>query len=129
MSFTDWDLWRHVAVLSHVNCRKAGKAAHSDAVIANAWQHRYMRPPFSPFTIVVNNIFYRLFVCVIVHRADVSTSLAVFVGLLGSMAGYPILDPLAGLLVAGLIVRQVRLNDCVFLPRGFVEQNIIWSAR
>jgi hypothetical protein len=29
------------------------------------------------------------------------------VGLIGSMMGYPILDPLAGLLVAGLIVRQV----------------------
>lgn len=40
-----------------------------------------------------------------------STSLAVFVGLIGSMMGYPILDPLAGLLVAGLIVRQV----------GFIE--------
>mmetsp|Transcript_60292 Transcript_60292/g.118599 ORF Transcript_60292/g.118599 Transcript_60292/m.118599 type:complete len:544 (+) Transcript_60292:56-1687(+) len=57
---------------------KAGKEAHSDAVIANAWQ----------------------------HRADVSTSAAVFVGLTGSMAGVPILDPLAGLLVAGLIVQQ-----------------------
>ena len=42
-------------------------------------------------------------------RADVSTSAAVFVGLIGSMAGYPLLDPLAGLLVAGLIVRQVNL--------------------
>lgn len=36
-----------------------------------------------------------------------STSAAVFVGLIGSMMGYPLLDPLAGLLVAGLIVRQV----------------------
>ena len=36
-----------------------------------------------------------------------STSLAVFAGLTGSMMGYPLLDPLAGLLVAGLIVRQV----------------------
>lgn len=39
-----------------------------------------------------------------------STSAAVFVGLIGSMMGYPLLDPLAGLLVAGLIVRQVRLQ-------------------
>jgi divalent metal cation (Fe/Co/Zn/Cd) transporter len=41
------------------------------------------------------------------HRADVSTSSAVFFGLIGSMLGYPLLDPLAGVLVAGVIVRQV----------------------
>lgn len=52
-----------------------------------------------------------LFLSSLVFRADVSTSLAVFVGLLGSMAGYPLLDPLAGLLVAGLIVRQVRTRN------------------
>ncbi|KAJ1432794.1 hypothetical protein B484DRAFT_447574 [Ochromonadaceae sp. CCMP2298] len=57
---------------------KAGQEAHSDAVVANAWQ----------------------------HRADVSISTAVFVGLIGSMAGYPILDPIAGTLVAGVIMRQ-----------------------
>ncbi len=48
------------------------------------------------------------------HRADVSTSSAVFVGLIGSMMGYPLLDPLAGILVAGVIVRQV----CVVLLVG-----------
>ena len=58
--------------------RKAGERANSAAVVANAWQ----------------------------HRADVSTSSAVFVGLVGSMMGYPLLDPLAGVLVAGVIVRQ-----------------------
>jgi divalent metal cation (Fe/Co/Zn/Cd) transporter len=62
--------------------RKAGEKANSAAVVANAWQ----------------------------HRADVSTSSAVFFGLIGSMLGYPLLDPLAGVLVAGVIVRQVRLK-------------------
>jgi divalent metal cation (Fe/Co/Zn/Cd) transporter len=46
----------------------------------------------------------------------VSTSAAVFVGLVGSMMGYPILDPLAGLLVAGLIVRQVRTLSVLLSP-------------
>lgn len=35
------------------------------------------------------------------------TSLAVFGGLLGSMAGFPLLDPFAALLVSGVIIRQV----------------------
>ena len=53
-------------------------------------------------------------------RADVSTSLAVFVGLIGSMMGYPLLDPLAGLLVAGLIVRQVRIRSLRLELGGFM---------
>lgn len=58
---------------------KAGNEANSSAVIANAWQ----------------------------HRSDANASIAVFVGLVGSMMGYPILDPAAGVLVAGLIIKQV----------------------
>ena len=34
-------------------------------------------------------------------------SAAVFAGLVGSYLGYPLLDPLAGICVAGVIVRQV----------------------
>lgn len=58
-----------------------------------------------------------LVMCCDCLRADVSTSAAVFVGLIGSMMGYPLLDPLAGLLVAGLIVRQVIIIDdvCVYV--------------
>jgi cation diffusion facilitator family transporter len=59
----------------------AGQKANSSAVIANAWQ----------------------------HRADVSTSIAVFAGLVGSMMGYPILDPVAGILVAGVIMKQAYI--------------------
>lgn len=57
---------------------KAGKKANSDAIIANAWQ----------------------------HRSDVFVSLSVFCGLAGSFAGLPVLDPLAGLLVSGVILKQ-----------------------
>ncbi len=59
--------------------RKVGSEANSSAVIANAWQ----------------------------HRSDANASIAVFIGLVGSMLGYPILDPAAGVLVAGLIIKQV----------------------
>lgn len=57
---------------------RAGERATSSAVIANAYQ----------------------------HRSDAIVSSAVCVGLIGKMYGYPILDPLAGLLVAGVIVKQ-----------------------
>lgn len=57
---------------------KAGLNANSSVVIANAYQ----------------------------HRSDVGTSSAVFIGLLGTAMGYPLLDPLAGLLVGGVIIKQ-----------------------
>lgn len=63
--------------LYHVTLR-AGRSANSDAVIANAYQ----------------------------HRADVLLSSAVLCGLVGSMMGVPVLDPLAGVIVAGVIIRQ-----------------------
>jgi divalent metal cation (Fe/Co/Zn/Cd) transporter len=40
-------------------------------------------------------------------RSDVFVSGAVFAGILGSFLGYPFLDPLAGLLVSGVILKQV----------------------
>lgn len=57
---------------------RAGQKANSDAIIANAWQ----------------------------HRSDVFVSISVFCGLAGSFAGLPVLDPLAGLLVSGVILKQ-----------------------
>lgn len=45
---------------------------------------------------------------VLQSRSDVSTSMAVFAGLIGSMMGYPILDPVAGILVAGVIIKQAH---------------------
>lgn len=57
---------------------KAGQLANSSTVMANAWQ----------------------------HRADAGVSSAVFAGLAGSMCGYPLLDPLAALMVAGVIMQQ-----------------------
>lgn len=70
-----------------LNFSRAGKRSQSDAVIANAYQ----------------------------HRADVLLSGAVLCGISGSMLGYPLLDPLAGLLVSGVIVYQgtVTVIDAV----------------
>eukprot|EP00981_Chlorochromonas_danica_P013619 scaffold6586_cov169-Ochromonas_danica.AAC.4 len=83
--------------------RKAGQRANSSAVIANAWQ----------------------------HRADVSTSSAVFIGLIGAMLGFPILDPIAGIMVAGLITHQSykivgdALKDLSDAPAGEKETNAL----
>jgi Cation efflux family len=41
------------------------------------------------------------------HRSDAMVSLAVLVALLGSMRGYPIMDPLCGVLVSAVIGKQV----------------------
>jgi divalent metal cation (Fe/Co/Zn/Cd) transporter len=73
--------------------RTAGKKANSAAVIANAWQ----------------------------HRSDAIISAAVLAGLMGSMLGYPILDPAAGVLVAGVILNQVKISlfDLVFYSLSF----------
>ena len=46
------------------------------------------------------------------HRSDAFVSLAVLVCLLAALNGYPILDPMAGILVAGVIVKQVTLSEC-----------------
>lgn len=55
---------------------KIGKLINSSAVIADAWH----------------------------HRSDAFSSIAALVGIVGAINGYPILDPLAGLFVAGLIL-------------------------
>ena len=39
------------------------------------------------------------------HRSDVYTSVVVLIGVFGAMAGYPVLDPLAGLLVSLVIIK------------------------
>lgn len=57
---------------------KAGESANSAAVIANAWQ----------------------------HRGDALISGAVFIGVFGVMSGYRLLDPIAALLVSGIILKQ-----------------------
>ena len=57
---------------------RIGKAIGSSSIMANAWQ----------------------------HRSDSFVSGAVLVGVTGSIMGFPILDPLAGLLVSGVIMKQ-----------------------
>ncbi len=56
---------------------KLGRRLRSQAVIANAWE----------------------------HRSDVLSSVAVLVGVAGARAGYPLLDPVAGLLVSVMVAR------------------------
>jgi cation diffusion facilitator family transporter len=40
------------------------------------------------------------------HRSDALSSMAAFIGIVGAIYGFPILDPLAGLVVAGLILKM-----------------------
>ena len=55
-----------------------GKSIRSDLLIANAWH----------------------------HRSDAGASLIVLFGLLGSMYGWPLLDPLAAVIIGGLIIKM-----------------------
>lgn len=57
---------------------KVGKLINSSAIIADAWH----------------------------HRSDAFSSIAALIGILGAIYGYPILDPLAGVVVAILILRM-----------------------
>ncbi|CAO3643602.1 unnamed protein product [Cunninghamella echinulata] len=57
---------------------KVGKSEHSDVLIANAWH----------------------------HRSDAFSSVIALVAIVGSHFGLPVLDPLGGLLVSGLIVQS-----------------------
>ncbi len=84
--------------------REAGQNANSHAVIANAWQHRFINS-------FLFDVFLSLFIIItflLLYRSDVFVSCAVFAGLSGSYMGYPFLDPLAGLLVSGVILKQVN---------------------
>jgi cation diffusion facilitator family transporter len=82
---------------------QAGTRATSSAVIANAYQ----------------------------HRSDAIVSAAVTIGLIGKMNGFAILDPLAGLLVAGVIVKQAyrtsidSLKDLSDIPADKTETNAL----
>ncbi len=51
------------------------------------------------------------------HRSDVYTSLGALVGIIGARMGYPLLDPLAGCLVGGIVVHSGLLT----LHRAFDE--------
>ena len=57
---------------------KIGRTIKSQAIIANAWD----------------------------HRSDVYSSVAALIGIAGAKLGFVMLDPLAGLIIAGLIVRM-----------------------
>jgi cation diffusion facilitator family transporter len=84
-----------------------GKLIHSELVIANAWH----------------------------HRSDAASSIIVLVGLIGSIAGYRFLDPIAAILVGLLIIKMgwtygwnsvKELVDTAVEPEMLVEiQNII----
>ncbi len=40
------------------------------------------------------------------HRSDVLSSIVAFVGIVGAKMGYPLMDPLAGIVVAGFIIKM-----------------------
>lgn len=57
---------------------KVGRRVNSQAIIANAWD----------------------------HRSDVYSSIAALIGIVGAKLGLVFLDPVAGLVIAGLIIRM-----------------------
>ena len=65
---------------------RIGKKQNSRILIANAWH----------------------------HRTDAISSIAALIGILGAILGFPLLDPIAGFLVAGLIIKSgidISVND------------------
>src|SRR6056297_1530062 len=40
------------------------------------------------------------------HRSDVFATIATFIGILGARMGYPILDPIAGIIISGFIAKM-----------------------
>jgi divalent metal cation (Fe/Co/Zn/Cd) transporter len=83
--------------------RKAGQEARSSVVITNAYQHRYETLKVA----IIYNCPCTLTISMNVPRADVGGSLAVLCGIMGTLYGYPLFDPLAGILVSGMIAKQV----------------------
>lgn len=66
-----------------VSCfSRAGESANSAAVVANAWQ----------------------------HRSDAAISSAVLFGLLFSAGGFPLMDPIMGVLVSVVVVKQAFIT-------------------
>jgi cation diffusion facilitator family transporter len=57
--------------------RAAGETTHSPSLIANAWH----------------------------HRSDALSSIAALIGIGGAMAGYPIMDPVAAIVVAVMVLK------------------------
>jgi cation diffusion facilitator family transporter len=57
--------------------RSVGEATHSPSLVANAWH----------------------------HRSDAISSVAALIGIGGAMAGYPIMDPIAAILVSVMILK------------------------
>ena len=51
------------------------------------------------------------------HRSDSLSSAVAVVGIAGTLAGYPLLDPLAGMVVAALIARM-GLQVCVCVSQS-----------
>ncbi|MDP3562760.1 MAG: cation diffusion facilitator family transporter [Legionellaceae bacterium] len=64
-------------ILFHFTLR-VGKKINSALVIANAWH----------------------------HRSDAAASVVVLIGLIGSLGGYPLLDPMAAIVIGGMIIKM-----------------------
>jgi cation diffusion facilitator family transporter len=79
---------------------KVGRRVNSQAIIANAWD----------------------------HRSDAYSSVAAFIGIGGAKLGVILLDPLAGLIIAGLIVKmalQLMKTNVHILMDGSPDETIV----
>lgn len=74
-----------------------GKKQKSSLLIANAWHHRCV------FSFFVK--YFQIPLLKMKIRTDAISSLVALVGIVGSQMGVNWLDPLAGMVVAGLIVK------------------------
>jgi hypothetical protein len=70
-----------------------------------------------------------IFIHVYIIHSDAAVSSAVLIGLLGSMNGYSILDPMAGILVAGVIIKQVIYYIFPSLEYVFLIDFILYLCR
>lgn len=64
------------------------------------------------------------------HRTDAVSSVVALLAILGSMCGAPMLDPIAGLMVAGMVSLtgvQVRVLPLTGVPRSLFPRG--WRAR
>ena len=79
---------------------KVGKAERSEVLIANAW---YIKKGGSKSELDPNGL---TFCHNRHHRSDAYSSAVALVAILGSYAGLPVLDPIGGLLISGVILKQ-----------------------
>ena len=64
------------------------------------------------------------------HRTDAMSSVVALIGITGAIAGYPIMDPIAGILVSGWIMKAgitIGYDACKELTDACIEKELLTS--